>query len=449
MNPIDRRVAAPTTLGLLLALAGPAASAEPADELVARAEAKRRRAQEELETGRAQRLEARTRWADRLAEAEARLLAARSTLEDVEARVERAEAAIEDRERLRARTERAERELRRLLGQAGQLDPDRREGDAAALGAAAVEGVRARLRALDHDAHIHVTSGEVQGRDGRAGRAEILRLGRILALARGDRPALTGFVDPEARTPVVLGPRLSPEAQAALQSAEPGTSGTLPLDVDGALTSVAPEAPAPEDEGGLAAGGGFVWPILGVGLLGLLVVLERLWFFGRQRARPERIAAVRVALLEGRADRARAFVDPPRSDLDRVLLAGIATFDAPPATREHALETALLTEEPGLERGASLLGAVAGLAPLLGLLGTVTGMISTFDVISTFGTGNPKLLSGGISIALVTTQLGLVVAVPALLAHAVLGRTVARRQALLERARTELLAIGREPPEAR
>jgi biopolymer transport protein ExbB len=58
---------------------------------------------------------------------------------------------------------------------------------------------------------------------------------------------------------------------------------------------------------------------------------------------------------------------------------------------------------------------VAAVAPLLGLLGTVTGMIATFDIITEFGTGNPKLLSSGISVALVTTELGLVVAIPALL----------------------------------
>ncbi len=58
---------------------------------------------------------------------------------------------------------------------------------------------------------------------------------------------------------------------------------------------------------------------------------------------------------------------------------------------------------------------MAAVSPLLGLLGTVTGMISTFDVITEFGTGNPKLLSGGISEALVTTELGLIVAIPALL----------------------------------
>ncbi|MEQ8979702.1 MAG: MotA/TolQ/ExbB proton channel family protein, partial [Deltaproteobacteria bacterium] len=82
-------------------------------------------------------------------------------------------------------------------------------------------------------------------------------------------------------------------------------------------------------------------------------------------------------------------------------------------------------------------------APLLGLLGTVTGMITTFEVITVFGTGNPRLLSGGISVALITTQLGLMVAIPLVLGHAFVSRAVERRQALLEEARSALL--GEDP----
>ena len=72
-------------------------------------------------------------------------------------------------------------------------------------------------------------------------------------------------------------------------------------------------------------------------------------------------------------------------------------------------------EAGSLERFLGVIGTVAAIAPLLGLLGTVTGMISTFDIITEFGTGDPKLLSSGISIALVTTEVGLAVAIPALI----------------------------------
>jgi len=77
-----------------------------------------------------------------------------------------------------------------------------------------------------------------------------------------------------------------------------------------------------------------------------------------------------------------------------------------------------------MERYLSTLGMLAAIAPLLGLLGTVTGMIDTFHVITQHGTGDPRMMSGGISVALVTTMLGLSVAIPIMLAHTLLSRAV-------------------------
>ena len=88
----------------------------------------------------------------------------------------------------------------------------------------------------------------------------------------------------------------------------------------------------------------------------------------------------------------------------------------------NAAEAILLTQ-PYVRRGVSLLAVVASVAPLLGLLGTVTGMIGTFGMITEYGTGDPRLLSGGISEALLTTQFGLMVAIPALLFQTTLYRS--------------------------
>jgi biopolymer transport protein ExbB len=85
------------------------------------------------------------------------------------------------------------------------------------------------------------------------------------------------------------------------------------------------------------------------------------------------------------------------------------------------LDEAVLTEIPALERGNGLIKLLAATSPLLGLLGTVTGMILTFQAISLFGTGDPKLMAGGISQALVTTVLGLVVAIPLLFGHSLIN----------------------------
>jgi biopolymer transport protein ExbB len=90
-------------------------------------------------------------------------------------------------------------------------------------------------------------------------------------------------------------------------------------------------------------------------------------------------------------------------------------------TLELKLDEAILSETPALERGNAFVKVVSVAAPLLGLLGTVTGMIQTFQAITLFGTGDPKLMAGGISQALVTTVLGLTVAIPLLLIHALLS----------------------------
>ena len=85
------------------------------------------------------------------------------------------------------------------------------------------------------------------------------------------------------------------------------------------------------------------------------------------------------------------------------------------------LDEAVLAEMPALERGNGVIKLLAATSPLLGLLGTVTGMILTFQAISLFGTGDPKLMAGGISQALVTTVLGLVVAIPLLFSHSIIA----------------------------
>ena len=92
-----------------------------------------------------------------------------------------------------------------------------------------------------------------------------------------------------------------------------------------------------------------------------------------------------------------------------------------PATLELKLAEAVLSEPPKLEQGLTLLKIIAAVAPLMGLLGTVTGMIITFQAITIFGAGDPKAMAGGISSALVTTVLGLLVAIPTVLLHTVVN----------------------------
>ncbi len=113
----------------------------------------------------------------------------------------------------------------------------------------------------------------------------------------------------------------------------------------------------------------------------------------------------------------------PRSDnaLGRVLIVYDPRQALDLETLELKLDEAILRETPRLERGLGLLKLLTGVAPLLGLLGTVVGMILTFQVITEYGSGDPKLMAGGISTALVTTVQGLVVAIPLLFLHSLLA----------------------------
>ncbi len=111
---------------------------------------------------------------------------------------------------------------------------------------------------------------------------------------------------------------------------------------------------------------------------------------------------------------------------------------------EWKLEEAVLKERPAIESGLSLLKIIAMVAPLLGLLGTVTGMIITFQAITIFGAGDPKAMAGGISGALVTTVLGLVVAIPTVLMHTLVNGRAKRVLHILEEQSAGLIAENAE-----
>jgi len=127
--------------------------------------------------------------------------------------------------------------------------------------------------------------------------------------------------------------------------------------------------------------------------------------------------------------------DTPTSDnaLGRVLQVYHNNRNVDTETLELKLGEAILKETPKLQRGILFIKVISVVAPLLGLLGTVTGMINTFQAITLFGTGDPQKLAGGISQALVTTGLGLTVAIPTVLLHTIVsGRSRTITQILQE-----------------
>lgn len=133
--------------------------------------------------------------------------------------------------------------------------------------------------------------------------------------------------------------------------------------------------------------------------------------------------------LSGVRRQARRGTGAKNNALGRIFAVYEDNRNADVDTLELKLEEAVLRETPAVTKGLSMLNLLAGVAPLLGLFGTVTGMIQTFQSITLFGTGDPKLMAGGISVALVTTVLGLLVAIPMLLLH---GLAATRSRAILQ-----------------
>ena len=126
--------------------------------------------------------------------------------------------------------------------------------------------------------------------------------------------------------------------------------------------------------------------------------------------------------------------------LGRVLKVGEAHMKDAIDRLELKLAEQIMAERPKIEQGISFVKIVSVVAPLAGLLGTVTGMIITFQQITLFGTGDPKIMAGGISQALVTTVLGLVVAIPTTLAHSFLQSSARSVVDVLEEQATGMVA---------
>lgn len=165
-------------------------------------------------------------------------------------------------------------------------------------------------------------------------------------------------------------------------------------------------------------GGPFMWPILILSIVGLGIVLERYWYFSRRKLDIDALAAAISAKIDSEGIAAAIRVcDEADTTGARILGEGLRLHEAGVERIEKGIETRGGIEIGLLERGLSILAAVANLAPLLGFLGTVTGMIVAFQKIAGADTVSAKLVSAGIFEALITTAAGLIVAIPAFAFH--------------------------------
>ena len=168
----------------------------------------------------------------------------------------------------------------------------------------------------------------------------------------------------------------------------------------------------------IISGGPVMVPIGLASVIGLAVLLERMWALRSSAVVPQPfVVEVDELMRQARWGDVIAAARKSDSAAGRVLLAAADVRDKTRAAIKERLEEVGRREAAELERFSSVLGTIASIAPLLGLLGTVWGMILTFDVIQTEGIGVVANLAGGISQALISTMAGLTVGIPALVAH--------------------------------
>ncbi|MCO5762473.1 MAG: MotA/TolQ/ExbB proton channel family protein [Gammaproteobacteria bacterium] len=199
----------------------------------------------------------------------------------------------------------------------------------------------------------------------------------------------------------------------------------------------------------MKAGGWLMWPILACSLVAMTIILERLWSLRRRRVMP---ANLMEQVWQWQRDQA---LTPERiqslaqgSPLGRLLSAGLVNRHHSRDVMKEAINDVGRQVVADLERYLNTLGTIAAVSPLLGLLGTVFGMIDIFTVIIDAGVGNPGILAGGISEALITTAAGLTVAIPSLMFHRYFDGLVNRYALAMEEQALNLVEVIKGEREA-
>jgi biopolymer transport protein ExbB len=221
-----------------------------------------------------------------------------------------------------------------------------------------------------------------------------------------------------------------------------GRAGTMPADPTGG------KALRLQQTGGswtehVSKGGKVAWVILAVGLVALLLILNKFVDVATMRVDlSPRTTAFLQAVASGDRGKAQAALAGINRTSRELFAEGLRHLDAPTGILEEKLEAVLLGQRLHFERRLPLLAVIATAAPLMGLLGTVVGMVKTFTLITVFGTGNAAKLSSGISEVLVATELGLTVAIPALVVHGFLAHRINKNLAVLERQALEFVTAA-------
>lgn len=266
-------------------------------------------------------------------------------------------------------------------------------------------------------------AAEITDPSGQTTMGEVIRVGAFNLVHDGkflNRDTSTGALRILPRQPAGRYLRMAEDLDEA-------TSGVVDMAVDpsrGQLLGLLIQAPGIGER--IQQGGYVGYTIIGMGMIGLLIALWRL------------------AVLQGAGTRIRAQLKTSQASKDNPLGRILSVYERRQSGNLEALslklDEAIMREAPILERYQGILKVFAAVAPLLGLLGTVVGMIITFQQLTLFGTGDPKLMAGGISQALITTVLGLVVAIPLVLLHSVVSSASQGLVEILEEQSAGLIA---------
>lgn len=183
----------------------------------------------------------------------------------------------------------------------------------------------------------------------------------------------------------------------------------------------------------LAKGGSVGTVIIALGIVCLLIGLFKAYEITNYKTPTRKdVQKVLISIEAGKVPEAQKFASNLPGVGGELLGTGVENYETKRGNLEEILYEKIISAQPGLERFLPFMALTAAAAPLLGLLGTVTGMIKTFNLITIFGTGDAKSLSSGISEALVTTELGLCVAIPSLILHGLLSRMAKQKIGDLE-----------------
>lgn len=288
--------------------------------------------------------------------------------------------------------------------------------------------VQAALLQVSLDRLTRLIGGErFEGRaltpSGRMESGQFLVVGPSAFFA-SDESASVGAVLLQLGSPEPAVISLGPERDRAVKGLIESGTGELPVDptMGNALKFQATKDSLFEH---LSKGGPVIVPILLLGVMSVLIFLVRWVVVGRVRvASAKDLQSILDALNKRDTGGATTIAGSIQGPVGEMLKEAIRHCRERKEYVEEVLYEKMLVAKPDLEKLLPFLALSAAAAPLLGLLGTVTGMINTFNAITVLGAGDPKTLAGGISEALITTEFGLIVAIPSLLLHAVLSRRV-------------------------